>query len=134
MSNKFNRDGRDTSRRLLGSIALTIACIGLVKFLGLMVQYGPAQSPWLFLLVFVPTFLVGRLLLPTHPRVAAAIIAAFATLLVAITTAALIAGVEPYWADYLFVFVGAPLALAAVGLAAHVLAHASESPTRATTR
>jgi hypothetical protein len=125
MSNKPIHDNRDNGQRLLGVLALAIACIGLAKFLGLMVLYGPAQSPWMFLLVFVLTFLTGRRLLPSHPRIGAAIIGAFAAWLVVICAAALVVGMEP--ADYVLVFVGGPLAVGAVGLAARAFGHAPSS-------
>lgn len=111
------RDGR----RLLGVLALTIAGLGLLKFGGLMVELGPMQSPWGFLLVLVVPFLVGTWLLKAHPRAGATVIASFAGLLATLAVLALANGLEPYWGDYLVVFVGGPLALAAVGVAVRII-------------
>lgn len=111
---------RNTSRRLLGIFALIISGIGLVKFLGLMVIHGPAQSPWFFLLVFVAPFLVGWRLLRSRPRGGAAVIGVSAAGLAAVCVGAVVTGIEPYWGDYALIFVGGPLALAAVGLAIRV--------------
>lgn len=111
------RDGR----RLLGALALTIAGLGLLKFGGLMVELGPMQSPWGFLLVLVAPFLVGTWLLKAHARAGATVIASFAGLLATVAVVALANGIEPYWADYLVVFVGGPLALAAVGVAVRII-------------
>jgi hypothetical protein len=108
-------------QRLLGVLSLTIAGLGILKFGGLMAEYGPASSPWGFLLVLVVPFLVGRWLLPSHPRAGAIVIAVFAGLLVTACAVAVANGIEPYWADYLVVFVGGPIALVAVGLAVRVI-------------
>jgi hypothetical protein len=117
---------RHTSQRLLGIFSLTIAGIGLAKFLGLMVMHGPAQSPWFFLLLFVVPFLIGWRLLRSRPRGGAVVIGVFAAVLAAVCVVAVLAGIEPYWADYVLVFVGGPLALAAVGLAVRVWSTTSE--------
>lgn len=113
---------RYSSRRLLGLLAVLVGAIGLAKFLGLMVELGPAQAPWGFLLVLVVPFLVGRSLLPARPRVAAALIGLFAAVIVGGCTVVIIQGIiQPYWGDYLLVFIGGPLALAAVVVAVRVL-------------
>lgn len=123
MSNTVNltRTTEQNSRRLLGILALTIAGLGVLKFGGLMAELGPANSPWGFLLVLVAPFLVGRWLLASHRRAGAVVIALFAGLLAALCVAALATGLEPYWGDYIVVFVGGPLALFAVGLAFRVI-------------
>jgi len=121
MPNILTNTRRDNGQQLLGVLAVVVGGMGLAKFLGLMAMYGPAQSPWIFLLVLVVPFLVGRLLLPSHPRAAAAMIGVFAALLAVICAAAVVQGIEPYWADYVLVFVGGPLAVATVGLAVRVL-------------
>lgn len=111
------RDGR----RLLGVLALTIAGLGLLKFGAIMAVAGPMQSPWGFLLVLVVPFLVGRWLLKAHARAGAMVIAPFAGLLATLAVMALANGMEPYWADYLVVLVGGPLALAAVLVAVRII-------------
>jgi hypothetical protein len=111
---------RHASQPLLGIFSLTIGGIGLAKFLGLMFVYGPAQSPWFFLLLFVVPFLIGWRLLRSRPRGGAVVIGVFAAALVALCVVAVVTGIEPYWADYVLVFVGGPFALAAVGLAVRV--------------
>lgn len=110
----------DASQRILGALAVAVGGVGLIKFLGLLAVYGPAQSPWGFLLVLVTPFLAGRLLLQSHPRMAAAVIGVFAALLAAVCVVALLQGIEPYWGDYLLIFVGGPLALAATPIAVRV--------------
>jgi hypothetical protein len=123
MSNTGNltRSKEHDAQRLLGVLALIIAGLGVLKFSGLMAELGPANSPWGFLLVLVAPFLVGSWLLPAHRRAGAIVIAIFAGLLATVCAVALANGIEPYWADYLIVFVGGPIALVAVGLAVRVV-------------
>jgi hypothetical protein len=113
--------GRSSAQRLLGVLAVLISALGMAKFLGLMAVYGPARSPWGFLLVLVAPFVVGRLLLTSHARIAATVIGVFAAPLAALCVVGAVQGVQPYWGDYLVVFVGGPLAVAAVGVAVRVL-------------
>lgn len=119
MSNFLTQSRRD--KWLLGVLAVLVGALGLMKFLVTMLDAGPADSPWIFLLVLVIPFLVGRLLLPSHPRVGAALIGVFAALFAVICALALIQGIEPFWVDYVLVFAGGPLAVAAVWLAVRVL-------------
>lgn len=113
---------RYSSQRVLGLLAVMVGGLGLVKFLGLMVGLGPARAPWGFLLVLVVPFVVGRMLLPSRPRVAAAVIGLFSAVFGALSIAVIVQrSIEPYWGDYLLVFVGGPLALAAVAVAVRVL-------------
>lgn len=121
MITNLTHTGRSSAQRLLGVLALLIGAMGLVKFLGLMAVQGPAQSPWGFLLVLVAPFLIGRLLLTSRARLAAAVIGVAAALLAALCVVAVVQGVQPYWGDYLVVFVGGPLAVAAVGVAVRVI-------------
>jgi hypothetical protein len=123
MSSAVNltRSMEHDAQRVLGVLALTIAGLGMLKFGGIMVDIGPMQSPWGFLLVLVAPFLVGRWLLASHPRAGAIVIASFAGLLATACAVALANGIEPYWADYLVVFVGGPIALIAVGVAVRVI-------------
>lgn len=113
---------RYSSRRLLGLLAVLVAGIGLLKFLGLLVDLGPAQAPWGFLLVFVVPLLVGTLLLPARPRVGAAVIGVVAAVMgVGCAVVILQGAIEAYWGDYLLVFVGGPLAWTAAAVAVRVL-------------
>lgn len=121
MSSILTRSTERDSKRLLGVLALTIAGLGLLKFGGLMVDLGPMQSPWGFLLVLVIPFLVGTWLLKAHARAGAMVIASFAGLLATLAVLALANGIEPYWADYLVVLVGGPLGLAAVLVAVRII-------------
>jgi hypothetical protein len=102
--------------------------MGLLKFLAIMVDAGPARSPWLFLLIAVVPFLVGRALLASRPRGGALLIAVFAALLALLCAGAVVGGIEPYWPDYLVVFVGGPLALCAVGVAVRVIRAGRSAP------
>jgi hypothetical protein len=111
-----------SSASLLGVLAVSMAALGLVKFSGLVVKEGPANAPWLFLLVLVVPFLVGRWVLRTRPRAGAVVIGVMASLLGALSIAVLVTRtLQPYWGDYLVVFVGGPLALVAVVLAVRVI-------------
>jgi hypothetical protein len=102
--------------------AVTIAALGLAKFFGIMLEAGPANSPWVFLLVLVVPFLVGPLLLPSRPRAGAVVIGVTAAFLVALSATVLVTRtLEPYLGDYLLVFLGGPLALVGVVMAVRVL-------------
>jgi hypothetical protein len=120
---------RDDGRGLLGSLALVLGGMGLLKFLAIMVDEGPARSPWGFLLVAVVPFLVGRALLGSRTRAGALVIAVFAALLAVVCVVAVVVGIEPYWPDYLVVFVGGPLALCALGVAVRVVGAARSART-----
>lgn len=113
---------RYPSRRLLGRLAVLIGGVGALKFVGLLVELGPAQAPWGFLLVFVLPLAVGRVLLSVRPRIGAAVLGAIAAVAVVLSVVIVGSGrLEPYWADYALVFLGGPLALAAVVVALRVL-------------
>src|SRR4051812_9074703 len=115
MSSTVSAQKRDTSQRLLGTFSLVIGGMGLIKFLGFVVMFGPGKSPWLYLLVFVLPFLVGWPLLRSRPRFAAVLIGTAAALFGALCIGVVVTGtIEPYWPDYVLVFVAGPLALAAV--------------------
>ena len=110
------------SRRLLGRLAVAIAGLGLLKFLGLLIEAGPTQAPWGFLLVVVAPFLIGRILLSAYPRIGAVVVGVMATAAATLSGAVLIQGsLEPYWGDYLLVFIGGPLSLVAIVAAIRVL-------------
>lgn len=121
MSSTLPVGGRDTSQRLLGLFALMIGGLGLVKYITFL-RDGFASSPWGFLLVFVLPFLIGWLLLRSHPRVGAAVIGTFAAALATVIAVAAFQGAittEP--PDSLIIFIGGPLALAAVALSVRVI-------------
>ena len=118
MSSSSTVARRVDRRRLLGWLALFIACLGLVKYLVLLVQLGPAQSPWFFLIAFVVPFVAGRLLLPAHPRAGVILIGLGSAALATICVIRAAAGVGTYWPDYLVVYVAGPAALLALVMAA----------------
>src|SRR5215212_6875002 len=92
--------------RVLGAIGWVIAALGLIKFLGILIDAGAASAPWMFLLVLVLPFVVGALLLRDHPRAGAAVIGTFAALMATLYGIAVVQGIEPYWADWMMVLVG----------------------------
>jgi hypothetical protein len=121
MSAILTRSTAQESQRLLGIVALTIAGLAALKFFAIMAVIGPMQSPWLFLVIAVVPFLVGRRLLGSHPRAGAIVIAVFSGLFATLCGVAIATGIEPNWADYLMVFVCGPLALAAIGVAVRII-------------
>lgn len=114
---------RAEATQLLGHLALLIAAMGVVKFVGLAHKHGIEDSPYGFLLVLVAPFLVGRLLLGSRPRAAAGLIGLFAAGFATLVTVRLAASGLPlqFWGDYLVVFVGGPAAVLAVLTALRVL-------------
>lgn len=117
MSSSSTVDRRVDRRRLLGWLALFIACLGLVKYLVLLVEGGPAKSPWFFLIAFVVPFVAGKLLLPAHPRAGATLIGLCSAALATICVIGAAAGVGSFWPDYLVVYVAGPAALVALVVA-----------------
>jgi hypothetical protein len=113
---------RTSSRRLLRHVTLALGGLGLLKFLGLFFEVGAADAPWGFLIVWVPPFAVAWVLLRRpQPRAGAILAVVLAILVLAVLAQALIQGLQPAWTDYLLVIVGAPLAMAAIGLSFRVL-------------
>ena len=116
---------RTSSQRLLCHITVALGGLGLMKFLGGLVESGAADAPWGFLIVWVTPFAVAWLLLRrSQPRAGAIVACVLAVLVVAVLTQALIQGLQPAWTDYLLVILGGPLALAAIGLSIRVLRRA----------
>ncbi len=110
--------------RVLAGLASAIAALGTVKYLALAIEGGVARSPWGFALVLVLPFVVGALALTSRPRLGAAVVGLFATVLAVACGVAVSGGVslDDHWADLLLILVGGPLALLAVGLSVRVLA------------
>jgi hypothetical protein len=123
-----HRTPMDREVRLLAGISAVLAVLGLVKFLGLLAASGfdPAQAPWAFLVLLSAPFVAAVLLLPRRPR-AGAVVAGFASLLLLVVTvkAMVTHGLhQQYWGDHLVVFLGAPLAAAAIVTALRVVRRA----------
>lgn len=76
-----NSTNRALSTALFVRLALTIAALGLVKFLGIAIEAGPRQAPWGFLLIFVLPFAAGPLFLRRHRRTVTAITGLFSAVL-----------------------------------------------------
>jgi hypothetical protein len=104
---------------LLGRLGLAIAALATIKFLGILasVNWDPTMAPWGFLILFAVPFLIARAVLPRHPRAGAMVAGIPAVLLAVAAAVAVFAGMEPFFVDYLVVFVGGPLAVAAAVLA-----------------
>jgi hypothetical protein len=113
---------RATRQQLLTMLALLAGGLGSMKFLAILIDAGPAKAPWGFLLVFVLPFLAGPLLMHWHPRTGAAVTGiggAFLAIICAVVVAQ--NAIEPYFMDYIVVFVGGPVALAVAVLAMTVM-------------
>lgn len=110
---------------LLGRLGLAIAAIAGVKFVAILasVHWDLARSPWGFLALFALPFLIARALLPRHLRTGAVVAGIPAALLVVVAVLAVVSGIEPFFVDYLAVFVGGPLAVAAAVLSVLVGRH-----------
>ena len=113
---------RQQSAVLLGRLGLGIAALAAIKFLAILisVHWDLTRSPWGFLAVFVPPFLLAHALLARRPRIGAVVTGVPAALLALAAAVAVVAGIEPYFVDYLVVLVGGPLALVTAVLAIRV--------------
>jgi peptidoglycan/LPS O-acetylase OafA/YrhL len=125
-------DQLTTNDKVMGFSALGAASLGLLKYLTILFETGVADSPWVFLVVFVVPFIVGTALLRSRPRAGAGVIALFGLGLAAVCAVGAVAtvqnigqGIPPYWPDLLVIFVGGPLALLAVVTAGRTLFRAS---------
>jgi hypothetical protein len=107
---------------LLDRLGLGIAALAAVKFVAIwsLVHWDLSMSPWGFLVLFVPPFLIAHVLLPRRPRIGAVVAGIPAALLAVATAVAVVTGIEPVFMDYLVVFVAGPMALAAAVLAVRV--------------
>lgn len=122
MTTAVHRSTRRDPAVLLDRLGLGIAALAAVKFVGIwsLAHWDLSMSPWGFLVLFVPPFLIAHALLPRRPRIGAVVAGIPAGLLAVATAVAVVAGIEPSLVDYLVVFVGGPLALAAAVLAVRV--------------
>jgi hypothetical protein len=118
MTTVAQRATRPDRAVLLGRLGLAIAAIAVVKFVAILasVHWDLALSPWGFLALFAVPFLIARAVLPRHPRTGAVVAGIPATLLAGAAAVAVAAGIEPFFVDYLAVFIGGPLAMAAAVL------------------
>ncbi len=114
------RPAADRFAGMLGTLCLLIGAVSLVKYLGLAVK-DFANSPHFFLVFLVVPFFVAAALARRLPRTAAVITILFGGLYAYLMIMQLIGGIEPFWGDYLLVFVGLPLALAALVVSVRVL-------------
>jgi len=117
-----HRSTRHHPTVLLGWLGLAIAALAAFKFLGILisVHWDVTRAPWFFLALFVPPFLIARAVVERRPRIGAALAGIPAALLAGACAVAMVHGLEPYFGDYLVVFVGGPLALATAVLAVRV--------------
>ena len=122
MTTAVHRSARRDPAWLLDRLGLGIAALAAVKFVGIwsFVHWDVSMSPWGFLMLFVAPFLIAHALLPRRPRIGAVVSGIPAAVLAVATAVAVITGTEPNTLDYLVVFVGGPLALAAAVLAVRV--------------
>lgn len=111
----------DTAR-VLSATAWVVFALGMVKFSALAVEHGLAQAPWGLLIVLIAPFAAGAALIGSRRRAGAAVIGLWSAALVAVLAVGVVQGLEPYWADWLLLLVGGPLALIAVGLSGRLLA------------
>lgn len=114
-----SRSTRPERAVLLGRLGLAIAALSTIKFVGILasVHWNLSMSPWGFLALFAVPFVIARAVLPRHPRTGAVVAGIPAALLAGAAVVAGFAGIEPFFVDYLVVFVGGPLAAAAAVLA-----------------
>lgn len=115
--------------RPLRPLALLIAGLVLIKFLGLAAKHGISDAPWLVLPVLFLPFVVGSALLTARPRAGAAMLLPFALLLAAIASVKASQGLEPYWGDYLLAYVGGPAAAVVAVAALRVLVSSRSTTT-----
>jgi hypothetical protein len=101
-------------------LSLLVGVVSLTKYLGLAVQ-DFANAPHFFLLFLTAPFFVAAAVGQRLPRTAAIITLLFGGLYSYLMVMQLVGGIEPYWGDYLLVFVGLPLALGALVMAGRVL-------------
>ena len=122
MSDEAFTDARQASgaARSMAMLCLLVGAVSLIKYLGLAVK-DFANSPHFFLLFLTVPFFVAAALAQRLPRTAAIITLLFGGLYSYLMVLQLIGGIEPYWGDYLLVFVGLPLALGALFMAGRVL-------------
>jgi hypothetical protein len=122
MTTVAHRSTRQDPAVLLDRLGLGIAVLTAVKFVAIwsLVHWDLSMSPWGFLVLFVPPFLIAHALLPRRPRIGAVVAGIPAALLAVATAVAVVTGIEPNFLDYLVVFVGGPVALAAAVLAVRV--------------
>ncbi len=114
------RSAVDRFAGILGKLCVLIGVVSLVKYLGLAVE-DFANAPHFFLVFLVVPFFVAAALARRLPRIAAVITILFGGLYAYLMIMQLFGGIEPYWGDYLLVFVGLPLALAALVVSVRVL-------------
>lgn len=122
MSNEASADAPPASGapRAMALLSLLVGAVSLTKYLGLAVR-DFANAPHFFLLFLTAPFFVGAAVGQRLPRTAAIITLLFGGLYSYLMVMQLVVGIEPYWGDYLLVFVGLPLALGALFMAGRVL-------------
>ena len=122
MSNAATADARQTggSARSMALLCLLVGAVSLTKYLGLALK-DFANAPHFFLLLLTVPFFVAAAVAQRLPMTAAVITLLFGGLYSYLMVMQLFGGIEPYWGDYLLVFVGLPLALGALFMAGRVL-------------
>ena len=100
--------------------ALVLLALGCLEYLAILADVGfdLSQSPWVLLVVLAVPFAVVLLLLPRRPRAGLVLMVLMSGLVLAVLVVNTIRGgfARQGWADYLYAYVGGPVA--AVGLVA----------------
>jgi hypothetical protein len=113
---------RTSTAQLFARLCWVLSGLVAIKYVALAIEGGVANAPHFFLICFALPLAIAALLSSRRPRIAAVVALPFAAwfalwvVLILVTST-----LEPYWGDYMVVFIGGPISFLIIGTAVRML-------------